>query len=37
MQSSTGAGLGWGFVEKGHSRQALSFVNFRLLASIGES
>lgn len=32
-----GAGLGRGLVEKGLTRQALSFVNFRLLAGIGAS
>ncbi len=31
-----GAGLGRGLVEKGFRREALSFVNFRLLAGIGE-
>jgi hypothetical protein len=30
-------GLSRGLVEKGLSRQALSFVNFRLLAAIFES
>ncbi len=37
MLSSPGADMGQGLVGKGLSRQALSFVNFRLLASIGES
>jgi hypothetical protein len=37
MQSSPGTDLGLGLVEKGLSMQALSFVNFRLLAGICES
>jgi hypothetical protein len=37
MQSSPWAHLARGLVEKGLSRQVLSFVNFRLLAGIGVS